>query len=95
MHHAAVQPLEGPDAERRPGMPPKGGKRLTTRVPQSHLDVYDEAAKDRGMRRSDYIAWLLAKAHDLEEPWWLRKDRNQPDLPYDESEPDADQRIGA
>lgn len=71
----------------RKGRPAKGPRTtFTTRIPDRHAAVYDLEAQRRGMDRSDYLAWFLAQAHGLEEPSWLQRGKDQPELPTDDDQ---------
>ena len=60
-----------------PGRPPKGKrKQLTVKVPVEHAPVYELRARESGEPLTDYIAKVLAKAHELEMPT-LERDPNQ------------------
>lgn len=50
---------------------------FTVRVPSEHADVYARAAARHGMKKSDYLAWVLAEAHGLEAPDWIQPEDRQ------------------
>ena len=65
---------------RKPGTRPKGERSaITVRVPIDHKAVYDEARG--GMPLSDYLALVLARAHELAEPSYVHRNPNQQELP--------------
>ena len=66
---------------RKPGPKPKGLAQITLRVPADHRPCYEAAARDAGLPLSDYIALVLAQAHELPEPAYLRRNRDQGELP--------------
>ena len=68
--------------KRRPGTPSKGDRSaITARVPTPHRDVYELAASNCGMPLSDYIALCMAQLHQLDEPDYVYRNRNQAELP--------------
>jgi hypothetical protein len=66
----------------KPGPEPKGDRTAyTLRAPRDHMDYYKAAAVAAGLPLGDYLALVLARSHDLEEPAYLhRPNNNQPDL---------------
>lgn len=53
---------------------------ITARVPAAHRDAYEAAARQASLPLGDYVALMLAKAHDLPEPEYVRQNKNQPEL---------------
>lgn len=65
------------------GRPRKGVNRgaAYVRAPQDHVAVYKREAQERGMPLSDYLARVLAAAHDLDEPDYLQDKGTHPTIP--------------
>jgi hypothetical protein len=60
-------------AGHRPGPDPKGDRcQVTVRLPRTNRALYERAAAAVGLPLSDYIALALARAHQLEDPDYLR-----------------------
>lgn len=69
-------------AGRRPGTPPKGDRSaITVRVPRTHRELYEQTASEEGLPLSDYIGLLLARAHGLDDPEYVHRNRAQAELP--------------
>lgn len=71
-------------AGNRPGPRAKGDRSpLHVRVPKVHRAVYEKAALAAGMPLGDYVAIMLARAHELDEPDYVHRnqDPNQVALP--------------
>lgn len=66
---------------RKPGPKPRGQAQITLRVPAGHRPCYEAAARAAGLSLSDYLALVLAQAHELPEPDYLRTNRAQEELP--------------
>lgn len=70
------------DVRRKPGTRPKGERSaITCRVPVSHRGVIEAAAAEAGMGISDYVAMVLARTHGLPDPEFIRRNRDQEELP--------------
>ena len=54
---------------------------MHVRVPRTHRAVYEELAERAGLPLGDYVAMLLAQAHELDEPEYLSWSRRQSELP--------------
>lgn len=68
-------------ATRRRGPVPKGNREaFTGRYPAEHLDLYKARALAAGLPLGDYLATVLATAHGLDEPDYVHRNRNQPQL---------------
>ncbi len=58
---------------RKPGPKPRGVRgAIATRVPLEHKAHYERCAAERNMPVSDYLALLLAEAHGLPVPEYIR-----------------------
>lgn len=53
---------------------------FTGRYPSEHLELYKVRATAAGLPLGDYLAGVLAAAHGLDEPEYLNRNRNQPEL---------------
>lgn len=54
------------------GRRPKGDREpMHVRVPRDHKRLYEQEAAKAGLFVGDYIAVMLARAHDLPEPDYL------------------------
>ena len=68
-------------ARSRRGPAPKGRREaFTGRYPSEHLDLYKARAASAGLPLGDYLATVLATAHGLNEPDYVHRNRNQPEL---------------
>lgn len=66
----------------RRGPTPKGDReQFTIRLPRTHLEMYRERARDAGLPLGDYLATQLAVAHELGEPEYVTRSRDQEELP--------------
>jgi len=64
------------------GRQPKGERaQILARVPTKHRHVYEQRAVEARLPLGDYVALVMAKAHDLEEPEYLKRDQHQGELP--------------
>lgn len=54
---------------------------MHVRVPKKHRVVYEQLAEQDGLPLGDYIAKVLARAHELDEPDYLSRNRTQTELP--------------
>lgn len=54
---------------------------MHVRVPRTHRVVYEERAERAGLPLGDYVAMLLAQAHELDEPEYIHRRRDQTELP--------------
>lgn len=64
------------------GRPGKGDRIPTmSRLPRGHRAVYEAAARAADVPLGDYIALMLARAHELEEPEYIHRNRDQAELP--------------
>jgi hypothetical protein len=54
---------------------------MHVRVPRTHRAVYERLAKKAGLPLGDYVALRLAQAHDLDEPEYINRSRQQLELP--------------
>jgi hypothetical protein len=54
---------------------------MHVRVPKPHHAIYEQAAKEAGIPLGDYVALSLARFHELDEPEYIHRDRNQAELP--------------
>ncbi|PRY09894.1 hypothetical protein [Kineococcus rhizosphaerae] len=61
-------------AERRkPGPKPRGVREpITARVPADHRKLYVEQAKAMGIPLTDYVALVMARAHHLADPAFIK-----------------------
>lgn len=50
------------------------------RVPRAHYAVYEEQARRHGMSLSDYFGMLMARVHELDEPEYISRNRQQETL---------------
>lgn len=65
----------------KPGRPAKGDREAATgRFPRAHLDTYKARAAAAGLPLGDYLALVMAQAHGLDEPAYLTKNPDQPQL---------------
>lgn len=65
----------------KPGPKPKGKRTpFIGRYPDDHLAVYKARAAAEGIPLGDYLARVMAEAHGLDEPSYLNRSRNQPEL---------------
>lgn len=70
------------DVRRKPGTRPKGDRSaITCRVPVAHREVIEQAAAEEGMGISDYVALVLARSLGLPDPEFIRRSRDQEELP--------------
>jgi hypothetical protein len=53
---------------------------FTGRYPAEHLELYRHRAAAVGLPLGDYLAGILASAHGLDEPEYLHRNRDQPEL---------------
>lgn len=54
---------------RRAGRPPKGDRKpVTVRLPATHYEAYDQAARAHGLTLNDYLTVVLAHGHELPLP---------------------------
>ena len=68
--------------KRKPGQQPKGDRAaITVRVPRAHYDAYVAAAHAAGLSLSDYVTVALCEAHSLDVPDYVRRSRDQGELP--------------
>lgn len=68
--------------KRKPGQQPKGDRAaITVRVPREHYDTYVAAAQAEGLSLSDYMTLVLCDAHGLRVPDYVRRTRDQEELP--------------
>ncbi len=59
------------------GPQPKGDRSaITVRIPKTHRALYERAAVEAGVPLGDYIALALARAHQLEDPEYVYRNRN-------------------
>jgi len=68
----------------QPGPKPKGDRSpMHVRVPRTHREIYEQGAAKAGMPLGDYIALMLARAHQLDDPDYVHRqhDRAQVELP--------------
>jgi hypothetical protein len=66
----------------RRGRQPKGERaQILARVPKPHRHVYEQRAAEQGIPLGDYVALVLAQAHELAEPDYINRDRRQGELP--------------
>src|SRR5659263_188951 len=68
----------------KPGRKPKGDRSpMHVRIPRNHRVLYEQAAATAGLPLSDYVAIVLARAHELDEPDYVQRerDRHQVELP--------------
>lgn len=57
---------------RKPGPAPKGHRDpFTVRVPTEHKPIYEQQARNAGLPLGDYVALVLAHAHQLPEPAYI------------------------
>ena len=69
-------------AAARIGRRPKGDREaMHVRVPKDHKRRYEQEATEAGLCVADYVAIVLARAHQLEEPDYLHRSQNQEALP--------------
>lgn len=54
---------------------------MHVRVPRDHRAVYERAAAEAGIPLGDYVALMLARAHELAEPEYVHRNRDQVELP--------------
>jgi hypothetical protein len=54
---------------------------MHVRVPRTHHAIYERAAAEAGMPLGDYVALMLARAHELDEPEYVHRRRDQRELP--------------
>ncbi|RZK88261.1 MAG: hypothetical protein EOO66_18425 [Methylobacterium sp.] len=61
-------------AERRkPGPKPRGIRGpISARVPVDHKRLYEELAEHMGIPLTDYVALVMARAHDLGDPDYIK-----------------------
>lgn len=52
----------------RRGPKPLGRRARTLRLPPDHHELYEVRARQAGMDWNGYVAWALARFHDLEPP---------------------------
>jgi hypothetical protein len=65
-------------AGNKPGPAGKGDRhQLSIRVPKRHYLLYEEEARAAGLSLCDYMALVMARAHALEDPEYLRRATNQ------------------
>lgn len=68
-------------AKSTPGPRPKGDREpFTGRYPREHLAIYKARAAAAGLPLGDYLARVLASAHGLDEPEYITRNPNQPEL---------------
>ncbi len=61
------------------GRPSKGRRKPTmVRLPEDHHSKYLEIAERAGLPLGDYLALQLARSHDLPEPSYIYRPRQQP-----------------
>jgi hypothetical protein len=66
------------DRAPKPGQQPKGRRRaITTRVPEPHWDVFQEAAEQAGLPLGEYVYSVMAREHHLPEPDYLIRHRKR------------------
>jgi len=62
----------------KPGRKPKGDRSpMHVRIPRNHRVLYEQAAATAGLPLSDYVAIVLARAHELDEPDYVQRERNR------------------
>lgn len=54
---------------------------MHVRVPKRHKRLYEQAAADAGVCLGDYVAIILARAHELDEPDYVFPPRHEEVLP--------------
>lgn len=70
-----------PMARGTPGPDKKGDRaQHTLRVNRPYLGIYRAAAERAGLSLNDYLEAVLAQAHQLDEPPYLSRNRDQPPL---------------
>lgn len=76
-----IQGMNG-NGRRKPGPQPKGDRSaFTIRIPMDHRPVVEDAARAAGMSLGDYVATILAQQHNLPEPEYLSRNKDQRALP--------------
>lgn len=69
-------------AAARRGRRPKGDRaQILARVPKNHRELYEQRAAEEGLPLGDYVALVMAQAHELKEPEYIHRDQNQEALP--------------
>lgn len=64
----------------------KGGKRFSIRLPRTHKEMYEQLVAREGLPMSDYVAAVLALAHGLDTPAFVRPNRPQDEeLPLEQT----------
>jgi hypothetical protein len=58
---------------RKPGPKPRGIRgTISTRVPIDHKKLYEERAEAMGIPLSDYVGLVMARAHHLDDPHYIK-----------------------
>lgn len=62
--------------------PSKGERKpVHFRVPTEHREIYEHLADESGLDLGDYLALVLATAHELDVPAYINRTRTQKELP--------------
>lgn len=72
---------DAPGGRRKPGTKPKvRSSRFVGRYPDDHLALYKARAAAKGIPLGDYLGLVMAAAHGLDEPSYIHRNPNQPEL---------------